>query len=194
MEVFFYNSDTRLFSARTLGLVDSGADHTVIPYSVGLYIGLKVPSEEEKLDSVSGVGGRLGYIERPCKINTINRFRNKVYVFLETVWWIYPDNEMQKELNGLKTEYQSLQNLKSQCIDGTNLSSHFHLKMKETEDSLKKIYSRLETDVLLGRPFFENFEFIQFMHKDRTKESRCYFNYKVLAKKVFEEIKMDDES
>ncbi|MBI2047917.1 MAG: hypothetical protein HYT27_02145 [Parcubacteria group bacterium] len=186
LEVVFSNLALLKSSSRTLGMVDSGADHTVIPFSIGRAIGLADPTEPEKLASVSGVGGDLSYIERPCRIYVADRKQNVVYGFNETVWWIYPDPETQKQQDIFVKQYQELRSFREQSIPGTKLHLHFEKQMQQTINELKKIGNRLETDVLLGRPFFDNFYFIQFCHKDRNRENLCFFNYKIIPGKMFE--------
>ncbi|MEW6617370.1 MAG: hypothetical protein AB1333_03040 [Patescibacteria group bacterium] len=167
-------------------MVDSGADHTVIPFSIGAFIGLTEPTQEEKLANVSGVGGNLSYIERKCRIYVANRMRNKTYGFDETVWWIYPDADTQKQQESLAKTLQELQVLQAQSYPGSDLFNHFENQKKQTIDNFIAIANKLETGVLLGRPFFDNFDFIQFFHKDRSREDRCFFNYKVANNKAVE--------
>ncbi len=179
LEVSFLNTDVSKSSNKTFAIVDSGADHTIIPYSIGELIGLSAPTEQEKLASVTGVGGNLSYIERKCRIYILNRKENIYYGFDETVWWIYPDAGMQEERKKLVKSYFDLKNLHDQCIPGTELQKHFQNQMDQTIAGLNQISNRLETGVLLGRPFFNNFDYIQFFHKDREKEEKCFFNYKI---------------
>ena len=63
--------------------------------------------------------------------------------------------------------------------------------MKGTIDSLVGISNKLETGVLLGRPFFDNFDFIQFIHQDRNREDKCYFNYKVAKGRAIKIMQID---
>ncbi len=184
MEVLFCNPLIDANSSKTFALVDSGADHTLIPYSIGSYIGLPVPTAEEELSSVNGVGGDVSYISRDLQIYLANRSKNKIYVFNETVWWLYPNKEMETELKDLEKEYKECENLQSQSIEGSDLHSHFENQKTIMSNSYSEIMKRLEGEVLLGRPFFNNFEFIQFFHKDREQEDRCFFNYKVITDKV----------
>lgn len=194
LEVIFSNKLLNKDSNKTLAMVDSGADHTVIPYSIGVLIGLTEPTESEKLASVSGVGGNLSYIVRKCQINVINKQKNEIYGFDETVWWIYPDAETQKQQNDLIKKFQDLQKLQNQCFPNTELHSHFNVQMQQTIQDITKIGNRLETSVLLGRPFFDNFEFIQFFHKDRNKEDKCFFNYKTIESKIVETLPINSDS
>jgi len=57
----FYTNSTPLFGAKAL--VDTGADLTLIPKTLGLDIGLK----RTQLQYIGGVGGRMGYY-----LNNIN--------------------------------------------------------------------------------------------------------------------------
>ena len=102
-----------------------------------------------------------------------------MYILNETVWWIYPDAIMQAEQKKLAQSYAEFSSLQAQSVPNTNLHHHFEGQKQQVIQDLVKISNRLETGVLLGRPFFDNFEFIQFCHKDRNREDRCFFNYKV---------------
>ncbi len=186
LEVVFSNPDNSTVSNKTFAMVDSGADHTIIPFSLGSSIGLSVPPEEERLASISGVGGDLSYIERRCRIYLANKLTDKVYSFDETVWWIYPDAQMQAEQRSLVKNFEDLEKLRLQSVPGTELHTFFEGEKKKVIDNLLKILNRLETGTLLGRPFFDNFEFIQFCNRDRHREDRCYFNYKVAKGKPAE--------
>lgn len=192
LEVLFFNPALNKVSQKTLALVDSGADHTVIPYSIGSYIALENPTGEERLANVSGVGGNLSYIERNCHIYLYNRFKNEIYTFNETVWWIYPDNETQKRTRELFDNYRGLENLKRQCIRDTDLMKYFESEMKKVIADITTINNKLEVNVLLGRPFFDNFDFVQFFHKDRQREDICSFNYKVKAHKIIQTIPFEN--
>lgn len=188
LEVIFSNESTKKSSNKTFAMLDSGADHTVIPYSLGVLMELEQPTEEERLNLVCGVGGNLSYIERKCKIYINNPSKKEIYGFDETVWWIYPNETTKKEQEDLIQNFKNYQGLQAQCIKDTELYSHFGEKIQETIDSLNLISGRLEVEVLLGRCFFNNFEFIQFCHKDRIKEEKCFFNYKVDSKKVIQNL------
>jgi hypothetical protein len=154
-----------------------------MPFSIGKLIGLSDPSSEEVLSNIGGVGGNVGIITRDCVISLINRSLNKTYTFNEKVWWVYPDEETKQQQNNLIEKIQALRTLQSQSISGTDLYSYFELEIDRIISVLAGINNRLEPGVLLGRPFFNNFEFIQFFHKDRENEDRCFLNYKVARQK-----------
>jgi hypothetical protein len=194
LEVVFSNKIINQDSQKTFAMVDSGADHTVIPYSVGMLIGLEKPTEREKLNSVNGVGGSLSYIERKCRIYVINKLKNKIYGFDETVWWIYPDTETQQKQQELTKTLQLWLHYQEETPLNTDIRSAIDQEIKNTTDNLRIINSKLEIEVLLGRPFFDNFDFIQFVHRDRSKEERCYFNYNVSEKKIVETITIPQQT
>lgn len=184
LEVVFYNGAMQKNSSKTFGMIDSGADHTVIPYSIGSSIGLAVPTSAERIASASGVGGNVSYVERVCSIYIANRVQGEIYEFSETVWWVYPDAETQKKRNVLAKNYANLK--KFSDIAGGSIKSKARIKkqMNQAIDDWMEIGRSLETNVLLGRPFFDNFEFIQFCHKDRNEEDKCFFVYKVKEDKI----------
>jgi hypothetical protein len=189
LEITFVNEAK---TNKTLALVDSGADHTVIPYSIGIALGLELPRKDEKLIDVQGVGGSLKYVERKCKIHLPNMLKKEIYVFDETVWWIYPDEATQEHQQKLVKEIVDHIKLQDQAKESTDLHAYFGLKVSETLENLKRLNNTLETGVLIGRPFFNNFEHIQFCHKDREKEDKCFFVYKVDEKKLIEVLEMNE--
>ena len=186
LEIIFHNPKINKSTSKTFAMVDSGADHTVIPFSMGKLIGLDDPNEAEVLANVSGVGGNLSYIQRDCNIYLTNQLKKEIYVFKETVWWIYPDKNTLDEQKRLIDEFTNFNNLQQQCKPDTELFKHFQIQQNLTIAKLSGISNKLETGILLGRPFFDNFEFIQFLHKDRNQEDKCYFNYKVKNSKIIE--------
>ncbi len=194
LEVVFSNPTSHQNSNKTLAMVDSGADHTVMPFSLGTSIGLPIPTETEILANANGVGGNISYIERQCQIRLANKTTNRVYVFNETVWWIYPDAATQAEQRRLAKNLTELTDLQNQCLPNTNLHHHFEAQKTQVIQEFLKISNRLETNVLLGRPFFDNFEFIQFIHKDRNREAACYFNYKVAQGKPAEILPLEENA
>ena len=178
----------------TFALVDSGADFTVIPYSIGRHIGLPEPSSAEKTQNASGVGGNISYLERNCDVCIADWTSNQVYVFKEKVYWVYPDADTQSKLVGLLSDYKEYENLKNQCIVGSNLEKYFNDQMDQTKGLIVSMNNKFETGVLIGRPFFNNFEYIQFCQKDRDEENKCFFNYKVLDKKLIKIIPLQSVS
>ncbi len=187
LEVVFADISRTKESTKRFAMVDSGADHTVIPYSLGVAIGLAEPTAEETVSSVGGVGGSSSYLERECHIYLTNPQTNEQYIFKETVWWIYPDQAMLAEYQAHVENYNKHENYQTQTKEGTDLHVHFENEKQKIIEAVQAINNKLEgIDILLGRPFFDNFDFIQFMHKDRNKEERCFFNYKVNKKRPIE--------
>ena len=84
-KVVFYNPITLTSSVDTFGLVDSGADDIIIPYSIGLKIGLQGPTATEIANPrhTSGIGGDTHYLPRDGQIKFIETHTNNVYVFKE---------------------------------------------------------------------------------------------------------------
>jgi len=186
LELVFKNNGTGKESQRVFAMVDSGADHTVIPFSLGSFIGFNAPTEQEVLASVSGVGGNLSYLERRCQIQLFDNTNKEIITFDETVWWIYPDDQARLQIKQLFEKYQNFERLKGQCIPETDLNNYFGLEMRNVINEINTINNRFESMILLGRPFFNNFEYVKFCHKDRDNEEQCYFTYKLLENKVIE--------
>ncbi len=184
LEVFFTDILVKKLSTKTFAMVDSGADHTVLSFSLGQQIGLEPPSDQEILANMAGVGGSLSYIERKCRIYIADKHNNLYYGFDETVWWIYPDKAMIEETTRLLNSKLEFENLQKQCIPDTPLYKHFQNQIDITNASYATISAKLEGMLLLGRNFFNNFDFIQFLQKDKMNEEKCSFNYKVAKGKI----------
>jgi hypothetical protein len=173
-----------LISPKAFGLIDSGADHTAIPFSIGKSIGLAPLQEGEKTIIVSGIGGSIHCVERACTIFMANNLKREIYKFDETVWWKVPSEEIEQTLKGLTEKLNANIEPQKQALADTNLFKHFQVQIDQIKGEIIAINSTLEGGVLVGRPFFNNFEFIQFNHNDRENEHKCFFNYKVKKKKI----------
>jgi|GEM_PF-2584907 len=172
-------------------MVDSGADHTVIPFSIGSLIGLEPPTQTEILQSVTGVGGNITCIERPCCICLANRKKGNVYYFKETVTWLYPDIPTQEKLQDLLNKLKKLEEWKLQCVPG-ELQNNVIEQIEESKTQINNILNKFEVNVLLGRPFFDNFNYIQFFHRDRNREDQCFLTYMVNNTKPARIIPIDE--
>ena len=124
LEVVFFNPNKATLSPKFFGLLDSGADCSVIPYSLGVLLQLDNPTEKE-FSQASGVAGRLSYIERKCHIGIFNKPTNEVFTFNDEVYWAHPDMETQAKLKMLQEEYKGLEGLQGQVIVDTPLAIHF---------------------------------------------------------------------
>lgn len=188
LEILLTNTAARTVSNKTFGLVDSGADQTVIPYSLGTQLKLDPPTAQEIIDNAGGVGGTISYIKRRCKVYLIDSVHKKLYGFTETICWTYPDRETQKQLDELVNKYSEANKFLNQSLTGSDLAKHFEDQKASIAQDYTSVLNRFETDVLLGRPFFDNFEFIQFCHKDRDREEKCFFNYRINSKKIVNQV------
>lgn len=184
LELQFSNPKSKIISTKTLALVDSGADHTIIPFALGVNLDLPAPSpDDSEIKYLSGVVGGTSYVERECEIYIIDSQKAREFKFNETVWWIHPNKEKIKQLYELRKQYKSLSDLKTLRPE---LSNTLDPSITSLELNYKRLLDNYQTDVLIGRPFFDNFDFIQFVHKDRNKEEKCFFVYKLSSKKSIE--------
>lgn len=175
---------------RTLALLDSGADHTVIPFSLGQALQLK-PPESQEYESASGVGGNISLISRRCRFYIVCRVHKKLYGFDERVMWAYPDLVTQDQLKELIDSYKLNQELRDEAIGGTRLRRYFEQKIQSDRDSLKKLMDKFETGALLGRPFFSNFNNLQIFQRSREVEDVCFVTFKLLKDKIVDIKPMD---
>jgi len=178
IQTIFYNRSANK-AERTLALIDSGADNILIPHTLGLRIGLMPPKPEE-LKPVGGIGGLLPYTERECKIAIDNQDSTKIYIFKHIVNWIYPTPTDQQKIHQLLNLIQVLQKLLENPVNKVNYL--LKREMDNTNKALSNLLNIYETTTLLGRPFFTNFEFINFCQRDRG--SRCRFNYKIFEPRI----------
>lgn len=174
----FYNPKAGLATFQ-FSLVDSGADSTLIPYSLGVRLGLAEATNSELQRSL-GVSGSLLTARRSCQIALLNSTGSHLLVFDTDIHWAHPSEE---ELRDLKMYYSLYNNLKARNPKHTAL------------DVLKKkaeiIQFRYETNVLLGRNFFRNFEFLQFVEKTRGDTSK--FIYKIRKSKISRSVKLPQQ-
>ena len=178
-DVFFINPSTDLY-IRAPGLMDSGADHTLIPLSVGREIGLKWESTDE-LKEVRGITGAMTFLEKDCTIALHNSDSTKLFLFDTRVWWAYPHKNDVDALNSLYRKSADI----SKAL-ATSRKDEIKKVLTEAQNNLEteiqKLSSAYETLTCIGRNFFSNFSFIQFSDKDSP--SRSKFIYRVREDKV----------
>lgn len=174
--VFFYNNN---FSTKTLSLMDSGADKISIGYFLGQSIGLPVKKDNEQLQQLGGIGGHVNYLERKCRIYIPDKKANKAYGFEEEVMWIYPDDGVLQRIDDLKQEFLDIERLRQQAIQGSDLEKHIKRERDKKIFEFSEINNVLNPAALLGRPFFNNFNHVQFCQRDKAQEDKCYFNIEI---------------
>lgn len=179
LEIFLVNNNPKPnISNKTLALIDSGADYSVIPYSLGKLIKLSPITSSDKIMTGKGVSGSTSLLERKCIIYLFNKKENKLYGINETVYWAHPDVETLKVLEDLRNRYYEMKDYElNQCQLKTKLAKYFQEEQKKILVQYTEIENFFETEVLLGRPFFDNFDFIQFFHRDRAREEKCFLTY-----------------
>ncbi len=179
-EIVLSNPGKSTTTNKTFALVDSGADHISVPYSIGKQLQLDPPTKDEQIKSLSGVSGSITYLERTCDIYLADLKKSEMYKFSESVWWIHPDREILDSLDKILQEFNILLELGDKS---KNNSAEVQKYIEEKQLDLGLIYSQIirfyEGEVLLGRTFFDNFDFIQFFHRDRNNEEKCFFNFQL---------------
>ena len=78
-----------------------------------------------------------------------------------------------------------------QSVVGSSLREHFEKEVDDKKEQIRIINENLEGEIIMGRPFFDNFDFIQFNHTDREKEESCFFTYKVKKDRIVSRITLD---
>jgi len=190
LEVLFFNKSILKESSKTFGLIDSGADHNVIPFSLGIALGFQEPKNDEFQDA-GGVGGNISLIRRDCVIYIVSQKDKVMYGFNEEVYWAYPNLSVQVQLKKLREEYTNMLSLQRDTIPATSLHQYFKGLIDAKVSEINTITDKFEPGVLLGRPFFNNFDFIQFFHKDKTQEDRCFFNFPISQTKIVDTKKIE---
>jgi len=195
LEIIFSNLKKQAFSSKTIGLVDSGADQISIPYSLGKQLQLEPPTKEEKIKYLNGISGKISYLERSCEIYLVDTPNFRFYKFDEPVMWIHPDREIHAHLDSLMSRYNEITKMKNeQAIPNTPLAKSLEDLLLQIGAEYSQVIKFYEGEVLLGRAFFDNFEFIQFFHRDRNNESKCFFNYKLSQIKKTHIIPFEEKS
>lgn len=184
LEVLFVNHNTKE-NFKVLGLLDSGADSILIPYSLGLSINLPIQRRGEKLIYTGGIGGQISLLERDCLIAIANSDGKKVFIFKAKILWAYPNENCQKELIKLLDQNKRFKVLQSGLRDIGSKKAIDDI-LETNKNKLNDMLTVYETTVLLGRDFFVNFSFLQFVQKERQNQSK--FIYLVNKKKITSEI------
>lgn len=183
LEIIFSNSKTQTVSSTTLGLVDSGADQISIPYSLGKQLQLEPPANLGEIKYLGGVSGSISYVERTCEIYLVDRAGSNMYEFKEPVLWLHPDLKVLEQLAALETQNNELLKFKKQAVPNTDLEKYFDDSIQQVGQKSIELLKFYESEILLGRTFFDNFDFIQFFHRDRNKEDKCFFDYVLSSRK-----------
>jgi len=173
---------------QTFGLIDSGADVVSIPFSVGRNIGLSVPTTDNEIKPLCGIGGSSTYVERDCHIFLPHHKLGGRWEFIEKVCWLYPCANVLKKLKELEEKYSRFYEI-SQTAPDPQYQKAIQQIMKDYLHEYRDLSNIYESGVLLGRSFFNNFNFIQFCHRSNKDESKCFFGYSVRNDKKFKKIK-----
>jgi len=177
LELNFYNNKSKKTQS-LFSLVDSGVDSTLIPYELGLFLGLKKASDSELINA-SGVAGSLYIVNRKCEIGLINADNSKLFMFETEVSWAHPIKSELLELNNNLDIYNKYKKLKDN-------SDQTKAILKESYKKVNSILSKYGTNILLGRNFFINFDFLQFIEKKRGNVSKII--YKIREAEILREI------
>lgn len=171
LEISFYSKNGSELITR--GLIDTGADRFLIPYSLGKEIGFTASKEDmRKKPETKGVGGELNSLDKETEVVINHRHSGKIHRIKILAAWIIPTEEEFLFLDKLKKEIDVLK---------TNVQLN-------PTDELKKLYfdkqneyaianNRLEPDILIGREFMENFAYLTFVHE--KDPSKSYFEYEL---------------
>lgn len=156
------------------GVVDTGADRFLLPYSLGLELGFTVSLEDmRKKPQTRGIGGVLNSLDSETQIILNHRHSGRVHKIITSVAWIIPTEEEFNFLNKLKEEINVLK---------------VTVQLNPADGDLKKLYvdkqnkfaianNLLEPDILIGREFMGNFSYLTFVHE--KDPSKSYFEYEL---------------
>lgn len=178
LQLLFNNPKTHIIKSN-LALVDSGADSTLIPYSLGVELGFS-PASDLELQISNGVSGSIHTVKRDCTLALISSDNKKIFEFETEVSWAHPLEAERKKLEDLAKTYADLKNKNIPSTDP---------KMISTIEDYGKIALFYETNILLGRNFFVNFDFLQFVEKEDGSKSK--FIYKVRRSKISKTIQLN---
>lgn len=190
LKVIVSNTERSLSSPYLLGQVDSGADYSLLPYWVGKLLGFEEIKHGEEFTVIRGVGGDINCVERECYMQIDNPLTNEAYQFKETVMWKVPSSEIKEKQAKLISQIKEKFNQLGDSKTGTSLWENFKKELEDLNQQLSAINESLEGDTLIGMPFFDNFEYIKFVHEDRKKEDKCYFTYQVKEIKIVSKLSL----
>lgn len=172
LEISFYSKNGSELIRR--GIVDTGADRFLLPYSLGIELGFTASLHDmRKKPETKGIGGDLNSLDRETEIIINHKHSGKIHKFKIYTAWIIPTEEEFVFLNKLKDEIGILK---------------MNVQLNSTDSALRKLYvdkqneyaitnNRLEPDILIGREFMENFGYLTFVHEKDT--SKSYFEYEL---------------
>lgn len=176
LEISFYSKNGVELIRR--GLVDTGADRFLLPYSLGLEVGFTASLHDmRKKPQTKGIGGDLNSLNRETEIIINHKHSGKIHKLKTSVAWIIPTEKDFNLLNKLKDEINILR---------------VNVQLNSADNALKKLYvdkqnefamasNSLEPDILIGREFMVNFAYLTFVHeKDPVKS---YFEYELRNKR-----------
>lgn len=154
-------------------LIDTGADSFLIPYNLGLHLGLSYNYSELNSDSLAGgIGGNFNKVNRYIKITIEHKHTGKIHERTTRVAWMVPTEKQQLEINKLRERWSVAKG--SYEKDRTaKLLADMDKKMKEYLEFL----DQFESDPLIGREFMKNFLRLEFVHEE--DESKSYFEYEI---------------
>lgn len=179
LKMLFSSSATKIITSR-LALVDSGADRTLIPYSLGKKIELPAASDNE-ITKAGGISGFLYTVDRACEMGLLSSDNSKIFVFNTKVAWAHPLEKELKELDGLYTIHRILRAKNAGASE-----------LKAIGEQIVNIQMKYEKNILLGRNFFKNFDFLQFIEKSRGDASK--FVYRIKEENITETVKITSSS
>jgi len=166
---FYYNKDENF--QEEFAILDSASNNIIIPFSLGRIMNFSHPKSKSDFKTVAGVEGKeLPCVEQTCRIFLVHKKQRKIYRFYETVLWLHPYFEDFKRIKWLENE-----NKKTRIIR----------EKEKQEKEIKEITGSFDrSGIILGRSFFNNFEYIKF----EQKKNDGYFYYKIKKPENFKEI------
>lgn len=175
LEIYFISKTGVEF--KTTAIVDTGADRSLIRYSIGQELGFKVSLEEiRQKPTTHGIAGSLNSLNKETEIIIRHHHSGKVHKIKTPISWIIPTEQEFNELNRLIEEIDIIKvNIQNNPVN-EKLKGLLHKKHTE----YATLNNRLEPDILIGREFMTNFGYLTFVHE--TDNSKSYFEYELRSR------------
>lgn len=155
------------------GIIDTGADSFLIPYSLGLELDFTASKEDMcKKPKIQGVGGYINSADRETEITINHAHSGRIHRIKTPIIWIIPTESLFEKIGKMKAEIDVIKTTLQQTPD-EKLKELLRNKINEYVGEL----NLLETEILIGREFMKNFTHIKFVHeKDQAKS---FFEYEI---------------
>jgi len=176
LEIYFISKNG--IELKRIGLMDTGADRSLVQYSLGKELGFNASPEEMRQKPMTrGVAGALNSLDKEIEIIIKHHHSGNIHKIKTSIAWIIPTEQEFKAMNSLLAEIETLRATVQTNPRDEKLKELLH----EKYNKYAEVNNRLEEPgVLIGREFMTNFGYLTFVHE--RDNSKSYFEYELRSK------------